>query len=72
MSGLLLKTIHITQQTFIDQSGKKDIKIENAKRHDLPTPPCGQDVTQGQIFLVKFNKFKFRVFLPLEWLPNQG
>ena len=28
----------------------------------LPTPPLGQDMTQGQ-FLVEFNRFDFRVFL---------
>ena len=37
----------------------------------LPTPPLGQDMTQGQ-FLAEFNRFEFRVFLLLDLLPHQG
>ena len=28
----------------------------------LPTPPLGQDMTQGQFFKPEFNRFEFRVF----------
>ena len=31
-----------------------------------------QDATQGQFFYVGFNRFEFRVFLLLVWLPYQG
>ena len=31
-----------------------------------PTPPLGQDMTQGQFFKVEFNRFEFRVFLLLD------
>ena len=34
----------------------------------LPTPPLGQDMTQGQFF----NRFEFRVVLLLDKLPHQG
>ena len=34
----------------------------------LSTPLHGQDDTQGQ---VEFNRFKFRVFLLLNWLSKQ-
>ena len=33
--------------------------------HIYPTPPLGQDMTQGQ-FLAEFNWFEFRVFLLLD------
>ena len=32
----------------------------------LPTPPLGQDVTQGQFFKAEFNRFEFRVVLLLD------
>ena len=32
----------------------------------LPTPPLGQDMTQGQFFKAEFNRFEFRVFLLLD------
>ena len=38
----------------------------------LPTPPLGQDMTQGQFFKSVFNRFEFRVFLLLDWLLHQG
>ena len=31
-----------------------------------PTPPLGQDMTQGQFFKAEFNRFEFRVFLFLD------
>ena len=31
-----------------------------------PTPPLGQDMTQGQFFKAEFNRFDFRVFLLLD------
>ena len=34
--------------------------------HIYPTPPLGQDMTQGQFFKAKFNRFEFRVFLLLD------
>ena len=37
----------------------------------LPTPPLGQDMTQGQ-FLEEFNRFEFRGFLLLDYLLHQG
>ena len=40
-------------------------------RSYLPTPPLGHDLTQGQ-FLAEFNRFEFRVFLLLDYLPRQG
>ena len=32
----------------------------------LPTPPLGQDMTQGQFFKAEFNRFEFKVFLLLD------
>ena len=34
-------------------------------------PPHEQEVTQGQL-LTEFNRFEFRSFFLLEWLPYQG
>ena len=34
--------------------------------HIYPTPPLGQDMTQGQFFKAEFNRFEFRVFLLLD------
>ena len=34
--------------------------------HIYPTPPLGQDMTQGQFFKRRFNRFEFRVFLLLD------
>ena len=42
------------------------------KYHIYPTPPLGQDMTQGQFFKTAFNRFEFRVFLLLDLLPHQG
>ena len=42
---------------------------KNEKRREwyyLPTPPLGQDMTQGQFFKAEFNRFEFRVFLLLD------
>ena len=36
------------------------------KSGSVPTPPLGQDMTQGQFLKVEFNKFEFRVFLLLD------
>ena len=35
------------------------------------TPLHKQDVTQGQFFKQRFNRFEFRVFFLLDWLPYQ-
>ena len=35
----------------------------------LPTPPLGQDMTQGY-FLEEFNRFELRGFLLEDWLPE--
>ena len=32
----------------------------------LPTPPLGQDMTQGQFFKAEFNRFEFSVFILLD------
>ena len=34
--------------------------------HIYPTPPLGQDMTQGQFFKAEFNRFHFRVFILLD------
>ena len=34
--------------------------------HIYPTPPLGQDLTQGQFISAEFNRFEFRVFLLLD------
>ena len=34
--------------------------------HIYPTPPLGQDMTQGNFFKGEFNRFEFRVFLLLD------
>ena len=34
--------------------------------HIYPTPPLGQDMTQGQFFKAEFNRFEFRVVLLLD------
>ena len=31
-----------------------------------PTPPLGQDMTQGQFFKTEFKRFEFRLFLLLD------
>ena len=41
-------------------------------RYYLPTPPLGQDMTQGQFFKRSLTGFEFRVFLLLYQLPHQG
>ena len=38
----------------------------------LPTPPHEQDATQGQYLKAEFNRFEFRVFILLDWLPIHG
>ena len=35
----------------------------------LPIPPHEQDVTQGQFLRRAKNRFSFRIFLLLDWLP---
>ena len=36
------------------------------RNHIYPTPPLGQDMTQGQFLKAEFNRFEFRVFLLLD------
>ena len=37
----------------------------------LSTPPDGQDVTQVY-FQAEFNRFEVKVFILLDWFPNQS
>ena len=50
-------------RTSIDKIKENGFKLtkERSRRYYLPTPPLGQDMTQGQ-FLSEFNRFEFRVF----------
>ena len=38
------------------------ISLLNTALSYLPTPPLGQDMTQGHFFKAEFNRFEFRVF----------
>ena len=42
------------------------ISISAGCYHIYPTPPLGQDMTQGQFFKAGFNRFEFRIFLLLD------
>ena len=38
----------------------------------LANNPLKQDLAESQSFQVEFNRFEFKVFFLLDWLPNQG
>ena len=48
----------------IQQNGK--CSLSGDRDPIYPTPPLGQDMTQGQFFLAEFSRFEFRVFLLLD------
>ena len=71
--GQIPKTQNFILDTYLLNIRHYKVRIKGKVKHSTeksihiyPTPPLGQDITQGQFFKRSLTRFEFRVFLLLD------